>query len=293
MKPPSERTINRTNSVGPRRIGRCNAGCQRPGFTLIELLVVIAIIAILAALLLPALESAKNKAKNAACMNNLRQVMIAWRMYADDHNGTLVYNTVFERNPSLTWCAGSMNYLGSSQDNTNTLLFQNALLGRYFRNPKIFKCPSDWTVDAGNKLPRVRSIAMNAFMGVFPGGGLWSQIQERSGTWNVYRKMDQFVHPANLWVIADECPVLNDGFLVHLMPIGTTELVGQNQRMNDCPAAYHGGGGALSFADGHAEMHRWLDPATIQRTEKPLPFPSTSSPRDFLWLAERTTEPLR
>src|SRR5260221_231394 len=116
------------------------------GFTLIELLVVIAIIAILASMLLPALTKAKTKAEGIACLNNLKQTLVAWSMYADDNKERLA------ENPGATvtknsWVTGVMKWDSPGSvwpDNTNLLLLTDCEIGPYVaRNVGVFKCPGD------------------------------------------------------------------------------------------------------------------------------------------------------
>jgi len=230
---------------------------QRVGFTLVELLVVIAIMAILAALLLPTLSKAKHQAQGIKCLSNMRQLTTAWITYAGAYGDGLVTNVVgypFQGQSSVDWASGWEDWSNPDDpDNTNNLNLESPLgqLWPFSRSLGIYKCPSDPS-------PLIRSVSMNPRMN----GGDWpnAPIAEFTNP----NKLSAIVNPApvNAFVFIDErCDSINDGFFVVEM-----DFTNDMASLGNIPANYHNGCGAISFADGHAEIHRWRDP----RTEPPF-----------------------
>jgi len=268
---------------------------RRGGFTLIELLVVIAIIAILAAMLLPALSRAKQRAQQIACLNNGKQLGLAWLMFPDDHDNYLPGNLAGAQINSFaladyTWVLGQLDYT-SGFYNTNEDFIRLAQLGPYVsKSVGIFKCPADKSTVTigGGSYPRTRSLSMNAFMGNFPPYPKTSL----TGGYKYYTKTSDIQRPVNRWVFIDEHPdSINDGFF-NVEMNSYDPATPNNYQLYNIPASYHGGGGGLTFADGHSETHKWVDGRTRLPVTGVAFLGTRSSPNnpDVDWIQQRTSE---
>lgn len=285
----------------PPKIDSRESRLRTEGFTLIELLVVISIIAILAGLLLPTLAKAKMKGQGIACMNNNRQIMLAWRLYADDNNDSLApndypYTTAF--NTTLrSWVVGNMDVLPDAT-NSNILADQQySLLAAYNKSKETYKCPADKSVKNG--APRVRSMSMNSAVGTrwnstprgaaVGGGWLPGTYTDPQNTWLTYAKLTGITTPgpSELWVLMDEHPnSINDPLMA--VQCG---LTGGSATIIDFPASYHNGAAGIAFADGHSEIHKWIDNRTkppVSNTPLALGVPSANNP-DVAWLQRHTS----
>jgi prepilin-type N-terminal cleavage/methylation domain-containing protein len=266
-------------------------------FTLIELLVVIAIIAILAAMLLPVLAKTKQKAQGIHCMNNHRQLLLAWRMYLEDNNDVLPF-AQYDR----AWIGGSLDFDNSNPSNWDPNVdIKNSLLWPYCgQSVGIFKCPADLSVVKptsgplkGTTVSRVRSMSMSLWIG---GDGPSGTASWNPG-WRVYHKFGDIVDPgpSKTFVFLDmrEDSVNTGGFGTPMQAYpDKPELTGLG---TDWPASYHHRAGGFSFADGHSEIHRWRDDRTMPRISKGNnalsgalwhPMPNNV---DILWLEDHAT----
>jgi prepilin-type N-terminal cleavage/methylation domain-containing protein/prepilin-type processing-associated H-X9-DG protein len=253
---------------------------RRSAFTLIELLVVIAIIAILAGLLLPALSRAKQKAMGISCLSNLKQMTLAAVVYSLDYSDKIIPNLLANTN---AWIGGNVSVL---PDATNVLDIRNGRLFPYNQSEPIYRCPGDrlpFKV-GGKSVLRVRSVSLNGMMGentdwvpasvhpdpTAPGRNLpenkkFSDIKEPGPS------------QANFFV-DENAESIDDGYFA----VDSW----QSTYWRNTLASRHGNGGVVSFADGHAELWRWIEAKT--KLLKGLNVNTTPGDRDLRRLKEAT-----
>jgi prepilin-type N-terminal cleavage/methylation domain-containing protein len=282
----------------------------RQGFTLVELLVTVAIMAILAALLLPALQSGKARGQGIQCLNNLRQLTVAWRLYTEDSNEQLLFATPAPHRPETirySWMDGRLDFdpLNPSNWEVAQDIMKSPLWPFCGNAAAVFKCPGDNSAVKpavsrfrGQMMPRVRSISMSVWFGGF-GGQLGSEVESGLGLtsppWRIYHRMNDLIDPgpsttALFWDQREDS--INAGnFLISM--VGYPEAPVLAAFAVDYPASYHNRAGGLSFADGHCEMRRWRDARTMPPLKKNTNLPrvkllSPNNP-DLVWLQERST----
>lgn len=195
--------------------------CKHRGFTLIELLVVIAIIAILAAILFPVFTSAKQRVQMTKCMNNLKQLAAAARMYADDHQGIMPYDWADAKN----WCGC---------DAPNAWVYpQKGQLWPYTKNYSIYICP----LDVGKPAVNINVIPAGKTQKDYP---LSYSMNHNAGSKNI----DTLSHPTRRMLFIQENRVST---YMYSMNDGTF-----GPKAQDIPGDVHYNGTALAYMDGHA-----------------------------------------
>jgi len=278
----------------------------RRGFTLIELLVVIAIIAVLVSILLPSLHQAKLRGWGIQCMSNHRQLAIAWRMYAEDNHDVLVYasddpgdwHVDWQTLDPYAWTLTHMDFDPNNQGNWDVQydIAKRPLWPYTSKNAAIYRCPADRSVLLvnGEYKPRVRSMAMNLYVGGFDGtDGNWPWAHP----YRIYAKAADIDLPSKIFVFLDmrEDSVNWGNFMTYMRGYSPNDpsLYGFD---GDYPGNYHHLACCFSFADGHSEIHRWRDgrttpPLTIGANPLFSVYSDSPNNQDVGWLQDHSTRP--
>ena len=226
---------------------------KRRGFTLVELLVVIAIIAILMAILMPALRLAREQGKRVVCLSNLKQLMLAWILYADDFDDMIV------NGDGGHWHGNEAPWVGKCWHNNyrngaqlpvqdQRIAIEEGALWPYCTNVKLYRCPTGYR---GELLTYTIMDSMNAYPqpGDPRGRGPEAVIDRL-----IIKNRAQIRRPSKRIVFLDEGWVTPDSYAVYQY----------KQEWWDDPLVRHGDGMTVSFADGHSEYWKWKGAETVK-----------------------------
>jgi len=278
----------------------------KAAFSLTDLLVLLGMFGLLGLVLTPALARTRASDQGFQCLHNLRQLMAATIMYANDYHDLFPPNPdTGDYTPGHDWCTGSAGIGGGQEFNSDILLdpTRSLLVPYAGKNPSLFHCPADLRTGKsqapstlGQVVSSARTCSMNLavgsnpyspgcqspVLGVWLSGFHWS-LPNPNPSWFTYAKTTSVSKPtpARLFVLLDENPnSINDaGF-------GVT-MVGN--RFVDCPSALHNLGCSFAFADGHCEHKRWQDWRTAIWPGYGQEYNPVNP--DVTWVQERTSAP--
>lgn len=229
-------------------------------FTFVDLVVTLAVIGLIGVMIVPAFGRASATGSAAQCLNNLRQLGVAWAMYSSDTQGDLIECHPWAMSPNGSRAQGVANpyswapgYAGTMTINTsygpfplhsstNRLGLTKTVFYKYYNNIDLLKCPTDTRTDGNN--PVLRSFSMNS----------WMNGSTMSG-FRFFTKQTQIVRPASTWVMIDEDAItLDDSMFITFM---------DGRGFVNLPARRHNFGYTMNFADGRAEIYKFRDSVHI------------------------------
>jgi prepilin-type processing-associated H-X9-DG protein len=241
----------------------CKSGRNEIAFSRIDLLVAAAMLGLLLMLQVSLVANSRPVGSTMVCLSNQRQLTKAWHLFSQDNEDWLVGNldgggAMNLSNSNRTWVLGWLNFMGGSPPGANTnlqFLTEYSPLAPYLdRNPRVFKCPNDFSLSGGvSNLPRVRSVAMNTYLG--------PKMPFTSG-YRTFNKMIEIPSLKETFVFMDEHEGSINDPVFQVSMEGFDPKEPQRYRMVDFPASRHAGGATVSFADGRAEVWIWNDART-------------------------------